>query len=222
MLKRNLTMLLGCFEEFKNTGSAFNSSKWAARALTTPMLERSEPVNIIEVGAGTGPVTAEIIKRMQPRDHLTIVEINPKFMSVLKEHITQLPEFAQHADRITFFEGPIQEVPQNMSYDLIVCALPFLNFDRPLTEEIFLKLNSLASPDAIMTHYEYMGLRRLGSAISKTRAKRAKDLDLFFREIGHTRLVNRKNVWMNLTPIYIYTLKLPVNIDVKNLHSAAA
>ena len=210
MLKRNLTMLLGCFEEFKNTGSAFNSSKWAARALTNPMEERTGPVNIIEVGAGTGPVTIEIIKKMQSGDHLTIVEINPKFMTVLKEHITALPEYAANCERISFFEGPVQDMPENKKFDLFVCALPFLNFDRPLVEEIFAKFNRLASNDAIMTHYEYIGLRHLGSVVSKTRAKRAKELEAFFHERGHSRLIGEKNVWLNLTPIRIYTLNLPV------------
>jgi phosphatidylethanolamine/phosphatidyl-N-methylethanolamine N-methyltransferase len=221
MLKRNLTMLLGCFEEFKNTGSAFNSSKWAARALTNPMSERSGPVNIIEIGAGTGPVTVEIIKRMIPGDHLTIVEINPKFMAVLKEHITALPEYAAHCERITFFEGPIQDVPETKKYDLLVCALPFLNFDRPLVEEIFVKFNRLSNPDAIMTHYEYIGMRRIGKVVSKARAKRAEELENFFSEIGHTRLITKKNVWLNLTPIHIYTLNLPVEIEKRTLLRAS-
>jgi phosphatidylethanolamine/phosphatidyl-N-methylethanolamine N-methyltransferase len=222
MLKRNLTMLLGCFEEFKNTGSAFNSSKWAARALTDPMSERTGPINIIEVGAGTGPVTAEIIKRMMPGDHLTVVEINPKFMSVLKEHITALPEYAANCERITFFEGPVQLVPETKKFDIVVCALPFLNFDMPLVEEIFEKFNKLANADAIMTHYEYIGLRKLGKVVSKERAKRAEDLECFFRDIGHKRLIGRKSVWLNVTPIYIYTLHLPVAVTPQHTPLASS
>ena len=135
-------------------------------------------------------------------------------MSVLKETITKLPEYTEHAERITFFEGPIQEVAENHKFDLFVCALPFLNFERKLIEDIFNKLNRLANPDAVMTHYEYIGLRRLGSAISKTRAKRAIDLENFLREIGHTRLIGRKKVWLNVLPIYIYTILLPVEISM--------
>lgn len=209
MLRDNLVMFIGFFEEFKNTGTAFNSSRWAARALTNPVRYGNGPKNILEVGAGTGPVTSEIIKDMSSKDTLTIVEINPKFMAVLKERVKKLPEYELHKDRITFFEGPIQEVPEDDQYDVIVCALPFLNFERKLVEEIFAKLSRLGTESTVMTYYEYIGLRQLGKVVSKTRKERVEELERFFHDIGHRRLITKKKVWLNVLPIYIYTMKLP-------------
>lgn len=209
MLKDNLVMFLGFFEEFKNTGSAFNSSKWAARALTAPMRQGKHPKNIIEVGAGTGPVTVEIIREMSANDSLTIVEINPKFMKVLKERLDEVPDYHLHKDRITFFEGPVQDVPEDRRYDVIVCALPFLNFEPSLVTEIFTKFNKLGNESTVMTYYEYIGLRQLGKVVSKSRKERVEKLEKFFSEIGHSRLMTKKKVWLNVLPIYIYTMRLP-------------
>lgn len=209
MLKDNLVMFLGFFEEFKNTGSAFNSSKWAARALTQPMREGSNSKHILEVGAGTGPVTVEIIKEMSATDTLTVVEINPKFMKVLKERLQETPEYHTHRERITFFEGPIQNVPEDKKYDIIICALPFLNFEPSLVTEIFAKFNKLGDESTVMTYYEYIGLRQLGKVVSKSRKARVEKLEKFFSEIGHSRLMTKQKVWLNVLPIYIYTMKLP-------------
>ncbi len=209
MMKDNIVILKGFFEEFKNTGTAFKSSRWAAKALTNPLRTLAGPKNIIEVGAGTGPVTEAIIRDMGPKDHLTVVEINPKFMSVLKEVVQKLPEYELHKDRIVFFEGPIQQVPEDKKFDVIVCALPFLNFEPELVADIFHKYNRIGHDKTIMTYYEYIGMRHLGKVVSKSRKERLRELERFFREVGHRRLMHRSKVWLNVLPIYIYTLKLP-------------
>lgn len=209
VIRDNLIMFLGFLQEFKTTGTAFNSSPWAARALATPLKQSLGPKNILEIGAGTGPVTVEIIKEMTPKDKLTIVEINPKFMKALRERVNELPEYQQHKDRITFFEGPIQEVPENTKFDIMICALPFLNFEKDLVVEIFHKFKRLGTESTILTYYEYIGLRHLGKVVSKTRKQRVRELEKFFKEVAHSRLIARKKVWLNVLPIYIYTMNLP-------------
>jgi phosphatidylethanolamine/phosphatidyl-N-methylethanolamine N-methyltransferase len=216
VLKEHLVMLQGSIEQFATTGTICGSSPWAAKALSEPMLDIKNPIRIIEVGAGTGTVTAEIIRRMKSTDHLTIVEINPKFMRTLKDSISKLPEYAEHAERIEFFEGPVQEVCEAHSFDLIICALPFLNFDRELTESILNKLNRLAAPNAIMTHFEYMALGKLGSAISKRRRERFNELRSILHSTSNNSKMIRKNVWKNVFPMYVYTTKLPFTLNKSN------
>lgn len=214
MIRDNLVMIRGFFNEFKHTGTIFNSSKWAARALTNPVRDNNGPKNILEVGAGTGPVTEKIIKDMESSDNLMIVEINPAFMVELKRKITKMPEYQQHADRIVFFEGPIQSVPEDKSYDVIVCALPFLNFELPLVHEIFCKLQRLSNNDTLMTYYQYIGLSDLGRVISpKERKKRLNQIDSYLKRIGEKNLIGREKVWLNFLPINIYTLQFPLELS---------
>lgn len=207
-------MLRGFFEEFKHTGTAFNSSKWAARALTNPLREERGRKNILEVGAGTGPVTEKILKDMEDDDFLMIVEINPRFMATLKRKITKLPEYTRHADRIVFFEGPIQDVPEDRNYDVIVCALPFLNFELSLVIDIFEKLQRLSSNETVMTYYQYIGLSELGRVVSpKARKQRLHEIDAFLKKIGRKNLIGKERVWLNLLPIDIYTLQFPLQLE---------
>lgn len=214
MLKGHFVMFLGSIENFTYTGTLFSSSKWAARALSDPMKSIAGPRRILEVGAGTGAVTTEIIRRMNPEDNLIVVEMNPKFMATLKESIVKLPEFTKHSSRIEFFEGPVQDLPENHKHELIVCALPFLNFELSLVKEIFEKFNRLGTTNAVMTHFEYMGLRKIGCAISQERKKRLFELTRFLETVGHKNLISKKSVWLNPFPINIYTVKLPFNTEL--------
>jgi phospholipid N-methyltransferase len=86
MFKENLVFLREFLLEFKTTGACFPTSRWAAQALITPLRapERA-PKNILELGPGTGSVTMPLLREMRPGDHLTICEINPRFMKSLKD-----------------------------------------------------------------------------------------------------------------------------------------
>lgn len=208
-LKNRLLFVTEFFREFDCTGSVCPTSSKAATALTKPLREQRCAKNVLEVGPGTGSVTVKILRDMRPGDNLTICEINPRFMRELKKRLADNPDFLQHRDQITFFQGPIQELSENQHFDVIVCALPFLNFERAMVAEIFSKLMRLSSKDTVMTYYEYIGLRSLGKVVSfPTQKRRFKELDEFFDDVYSHHLRGRKRVWWNFLPINIYTLDL--------------
>lgn len=166
-------------------------------------------MDVLELGPGTGSVTVEILKALGDSDSLTICEINPRFMRALKERLCDNPDFIRHSARISFFEGPVQELPENSRYDVIVCALPFLNFDVATVREIFQKIEGVSKPNAVLTYYEYIGIRSASLAVSLPKRKeRIRELDIFFHSIAGAHPMERKKVWLNLLPIYVYTLTL--------------
>src|SRR6516162_8762291 len=77
--------------QYRNTGSILPSSRGLARALTGPFRRRTGPARVLEVGPGTGAVTAEILRLLRPGDHLDIVEINAHFVAVLEKRFAQEP-----------------------------------------------------------------------------------------------------------------------------------
>lgn len=209
MIKDNITIFRGFFEEFHNTGSCFQSSRWAAQALTLPLRKAHGSKVILEVGAGTGPVTEKILKDMRPGDKLTVCEINSKFMAVLKEKLEKNPYYHQHRANVRFFEGPIQDLPEDLKYDVIVCALPFLNFEIGLVQEIFEKLHRIAEDDAVMTWYEYIGIRSISKVVSPSeRKRRIREIEKFYREIQSTHEIGKERVWLNILPINVFSMRM--------------
>ena len=210
MLKDNLVFLREFITEFQSTGTFFPSSKWAADQLAWPVRDdHDQPLHILEVGPGSGPVTVRILKHMKEHDTLTICEINPRFMKALKQKLSKNEDYLRNQERIFFFEGAIQDYHVEKKFDLIVCAIPFLNFEAPMVDEIFQKLKQLSSPQALMTYFEYIGIRPMSLIVSPPeRKKRMRELDVFFKRVFDKHQIDKKRVWLNVLPIDIYTLNL--------------
>lgn len=209
MLKENLVFLREFLLEFKTTGACFPTSKWAAQALINPLRRADRtPKNILELGPGTGSVTLPIIRELRDGDRLTICEINPRFMKALKEKLEGCPYFQRRRTQVCFFEGAAQGLPEETIYDIIVCALPFVNFDLETVEAIFNKLRKVSTPETLMTYYEYMGMRKLNEKISSREHRdRLAKVNGFMKDSGTLSHLHRERVWLNLLPINIYTVK---------------
>lgn len=209
MLKENLVFLREFLLEFKTTGACFPTSKWAAQALITPLRSpHRPPKRILELGPGTGSVTIPILRELRPGDSLTICEINPRFMKQLKETLERETAFNRCKDQVTFFEGAAQDLPVTKPYDLIVCALPFLNFDLDTVKAIFSRLRDVSTPDTLMTYYEYIGARKFNQTVgAPSRKDRVNQVNEFLRQSGGVQNVDCTKVWLNLFPISIYTVR---------------
>jgi len=209
-LRENLVFFREFVSNFTETGSAFPTSRAAARAMTRPIQNRKGPLNIIEVGPGSGSVTVKILRDMLPGDTLMICEINPRFMKALKERLRHNRDYQRHQNRVKFFEGDIRDLDEDARYDVIVCAIPFLNFPVKTVDEIFAKLRALSRENARMTYYEYMGLRRASKLVSPpSRRERMRELDSYLKTTLERHRINRTRVWWNMLPIYVHTLKMP-------------
>lgn len=164
---------------------------------------------ILEVGPGTGSITKFIIPLLQPGMTLTICEINPNFMQYLKAELEQMPAFQERRDQIDFFLGPVQDLSAEKQYDLIVCALPFLNFPITLLDEIFDKLTNLSHSNTLMSFYQYMGLKRMRDLFSGF-AKKQTSLAAtqYIERQLCARQISKSEVWFNVLPICVYTLNM--------------
>jgi phosphatidylethanolamine/phosphatidyl-N-methylethanolamine N-methyltransferase len=209
MIKENLLFLREFLLEFKTTGACFPTSRWAAQALIAPLREADRaPKNILELGPGTGSVTMPMLREMRDGDTLTICEINPRFMRLLKDRLELNGDYQRHRDQVFFFEGPAQDLPLGTCYDMIVCALPFVNFDLDTVQSIFQRLRQVSSPETLMTYYEYIGMRTFNGALAPAdRAERVKEVNEYLKSSGSLNYLARERVWLNLLPVNIYTVK---------------
>jgi phosphatidylethanolamine/phosphatidyl-N-methylethanolamine N-methyltransferase len=210
MLRDHLVMAKESFNHFHFTGCVCSSSRWAAEKLAHPLRTPSKTGRkVIEIGAGTGPVTVSILKYLTEKDTLVICEMNPILMSELKRRLEDNKDYARLKNNITFFTGPIQEYPEDSKFDVAICALPFLNFDVRTVDEIFQKLLRITAENAPMTYFEYIGLKKIGKAISMPqRKKRLQEIEGYFKAEYIPRQKKRDRVWLNLLPINVYTLEM--------------
>lgn len=194
---------------FHDTGSLCYTTQYAAQQLSVPLTSPRSPLRVLEVGAGTGSVTNSILDRLIPGDSFVTCEINSRFIPLLKSRLASHSASKNKNIEVSLFPGPVQNLNEDKPYDVIVCALPFLNFSTALVEEIFNKLLRLSTPDTIMSYYQYVGLHHIGKTLSlKQRRDRLSQLEKFFAEIHSTCYEGRTRVWRNFLPIDIFFIKI--------------
>ncbi|HMF19964.1 MAG TPA: methyltransferase domain-containing protein [Gemmataceae bacterium] len=141
------------------TGSIMPSSRALARALTGPMRRRTGPARILEVGPGTGAVTAEILRLLRPGDWLDIVEINEHFVAVLEKRFAQEPLWHSRQNQVRLIHSPLQEVAGEGVYDHMISGLPLNNFPLALVRDIFQSYQRLLKANGVLSYFEYLLIR---------------------------------------------------------------
>lgn len=148
-------------QQYKTTGSVMPSSRALGRALTRPMRQASSPRRILEVGPGTGAVTAEIVRNLRPGDRLDIVEINPKFAAIVERRFDQEDSFRQVRGQANVILSPLQAVRGEKVYDFMISGLPLNNFSMALVEEIFRSYERLLKTNGVLSYFEYLAVRNM-------------------------------------------------------------
>ena len=210
-MREHLSILKSLVENFQATGSICPSSSFSASSLakniskprTQSNTSADNGIKILEVGAGTGPVTKIILEEMAGTDRLTICEINKDLLAVLKAKLTHTTNYQKHLERIQLVEAPVQDLQQENHFDVIVCSLPFVNFPLPLAEEIFQKLHTLAKPGCKLSYFSYLGGKELGSLVHAERAK----IKNFLTQQNFFKSITKEIVWLNLLPAEVNFLE---------------
>ena len=169
-MSQNLKHYVSFFREFRRTfhttGAILPSGQQLAKATLKPFLDRGKPSRILEVGPGTGPVTQEIVQHLRKGDVFDIVELNDRFVEILRNRFATEPKFQQSAGQSTVHHLPIQEFVAAEPYDFIMCGLPFNNLPPRLVKDIFKHFTRLLAPNGVLSFFEYLWIRRMSSLLS--------------------------------------------------------
>lgn len=170
-----LTFLRELPKSFSQIGAMLPSSPALGRAMVRPIREAHRPLNILEVGPGTGPFTKQILKLMRSEDRFTICEINGRFLSLLRRNLSRNEHFRRNRDRITFFHGPVQELPGSAAFrgqfDIIVSSLPFSNFAPETVDEILSLFRTMLAEEGSLSFIEYLAVRKVTALFSTRRSR---------------------------------------------------
>lgn len=198
---------------FRNTGALLPSSRFLARALVSELRKPRLPARILEVGPGTGSVTAELLRHLQPGDHLDAVEVNLRFLNLLQRRLDQEWSLRYRPGQVRLIHAPVQDVPGEGCYDYIVSGLPLNSFPVSQVRDIFRSYIRLLKPGGTLTYFEYVLIRQLTTPFVNRRERGR--LARIGRVVGHyirAYEVRRQRVLINVPPATVRHLRLkPLN-----------
>jgi phospholipid N-methyltransferase len=136
----------------RQVGAVLPTSRWAVR----DMLDMADVPGaglVVELGAGTGSQTAEILARMGTDARLVALEIDPKLAELLTARFDdpRLQVVRDSAENLHAHLG-------GKKADVVVCALPFTSLERGLRRRILEELPRVLAPRGVAVVIQYSPL----------------------------------------------------------------
>jgi phospholipid N-methyltransferase len=177
--------------------------------MTAILRQPRPPWRIVEVGPGTGAITAWILPALQAGDRLDLVEINPRFVEFLQVRFARESLFRQYLEQVYLHPVPIQEFQPEQPADCIISGLPLNNFSAATVREILDHMERLLRPGGWLVYFEYLWIRQLKMPFVGKREKRrlyciGRWTEKFFQRHQETRQL----VWCNLPPAIVHTIQI--------------
>ncbi len=127
-------------------GAAFPSSRHLARAMARGLPGRLEG-QVVELGAGTGAVTAALLRRMEG-SRLTVIERSPSLVRHLQRRYPRLQVIQGDARELA-------EILGRRSVEVVVSSLPLRAFTPSMVEVIARQLDQVLVRGGRFIQYTY-------------------------------------------------------------------
>lgn len=119
-----LAFLGEAIRDVSRVGAVCASSDALARAVTQPLAGRpSSPVRVLEVGAGTGAITAHVVRALGPMDRLDVCEPVARFADVLHRRFDAVPG----GPHVVVHQCPASQVHGPGPWDFVLSSIPVMN-----------------------------------------------------------------------------------------------
>lgn len=202
-LREGITFLKQGFKQRSAVGALWPSSKALCRAMAEPVFaDQPGPLRILEVGAGVGPVTREIVSRMRSGDHLDIVELNPAFCGELRGRFGGLVDIDVHEVSILDYQPPA-------AYNHIVSGLPLANFPSDMVEAIYHRYFDLLMPGGTFVMFQYHfgreALSMFGKGSDRRRIRRVMEYEKQLQGFE----VQHEDILLNVPPARVRVRRRP-------------
>ena len=204
-----LTFIKQTFRDFRSTGAIAPSTRFLGQKMALS-LPHPLPGNfrVLEVGPGTGPITREIVKRMDGRGHLSLWEISPQFCEFLHALREREPAFKKMQDRITINQGDIRDLKDVHCWDAIISGLPFNCFSAEEVRGFLEHFKLLLKPGGTLTWFEYVGIRTLQAPfVSPARRAQLRSIHAVTHEFAARHQYDQHVIPVNLPPAKVRHLR---------------
>lgn len=149
---------------------------------------------VVELGAGTGPMTAEIL-RVRPDGPLVALEPNPALASLLRERFPTVRVEQRYAQEL---RAILTEMGHTQA-DRVVSSLPWAIWSDALQNEVFSAIVDVIAPDGVMVTFGYLHAQPLPAARRLRAALHAR-----FSSVHTT-----PTAWRNLPPALVFVCHGP-------------
>ncbi|MDP7006005.1 MAG: SAM-dependent methyltransferase [Phycisphaerales bacterium] len=192
---------------YRTTGAVAPSSRFLARSMVKSM-QMTTNQRILEVGAGTGSFTKEILKNLNDGDELHIVELSDDFCKLLEDSILSNFREMNKNIKVVLHNSPIEEADLEGKFDAVICGLPFNNFPVDFVQHLFEVMFGLMKDGAELAYFEYLGMRGMKKifgtpSIRKETRRRTVDINHRYSTMGGSTRI----VWRNLPSCRVVRLK---------------
>ncbi|MGC9260500.1 MAG: class I SAM-dependent methyltransferase [Phycisphaerae bacterium] len=151
-IRHNLLFLQKFFRHGTRIASVWPSSRFMARA-SIRRADFSAAHCIVELGAGTGPITSEIIKRLREPTRFVALERDPDFVTVLQQRFPQQPNvriLQGDVGRLDIILSDHGIAPQ--SVDCFVSGLGTPSLPAAVRQRMFAAVRTYLHPDGFFSN----------------------------------------------------------------------
>ena len=147
-----LSFIKESFKHMRTTGAVARSSKYLVREMMQPINFTRAKV-IVELGAGDGVLTVELLNRMSPNALLLCFEINVEFCKILRGAIDD-PRFILIEDSAEHLEKHLKTYGFKEA-DYIISAIPFSALPIDLVNSIVGNCHKALKNKGLYIQYHY-------------------------------------------------------------------
>ena len=154
-IKDHIEFIYQFFNKPSLVGAIMPSSKFLARNIVNFINFKRKNLVIIEYGPGTGPFTAEIVKKLKDGDKLLLIEQNKKFIENLVQKYNRYQQ-------LTIIEGSVSNVKTILEenkikqVDYIVSGIPFSSIPKEVTLDIMENTQSIMNNQSLFITFQYL------------------------------------------------------------------
>jgi phospholipid N-methyltransferase len=160
----DFTLFLGKFlKQGTAIASLAPSSPWLS-STTVANIDWDRAGVIVELGAGTGPITRVLAEKARPGCRVVVLERDPDFSRLLRERFAGRPDF-------DLIEGDVCDLAAILAErgigqaDHIVSGLPVPSFPRDLQQSLFRVVGQVLKPEGTFNQitelpWVYLGFYR--------------------------------------------------------------
>ena len=207
------TFLKGIAKNTSTVGALTPCSRFVAQECVNDLSVHEGEKIILEVGAGSGAVTREIVKHINKDDKLDLVEISEEYARSLQRQFGDRENVSIHCCDVLTLDA-------EKKYDYIISTLPFTSLPVEFVKEVLEKYSKMIKPSGSIVYVECHGGAYWRKKILKLKCslsdsyKRSGALKEFnekreiIKEFRKKHATKKTKEYRNIPPITIYHMKV--------------